>query len=102
MLKIASKYASDHAIGRAVKRAAANVKDCPRVLDPDKIAARRSELMLTQAQVAAAIGISQPAYARMETGGRIDPRLSTAAKLAVALSVPLVGLMGGDSAARKK
>jgi len=93
MEKTSKTYASDHAIERAAKRAAANVEDHPRVLDPAKIAARRAELMLTQAQVAAAIGISQPAYARMETGGRVDPRLSTAAKLAAALSISITDLL---------
>lgn len=46
---------------------------------------RREKLGLTQQQVADAAGIAQPTYARLESGGRENPRIDTVEKLAKAL-----------------
>jgi transcriptional regulator with XRE-family HTH domain len=52
----------------------------------------RSERGMTQAQLAAAIGVSQPRIARIERGDA-NPRLVTLAKLAHALDVTLSELL---------
>jgi transcriptional regulator with XRE-family HTH domain len=62
-------------------------------LDPVKLKARREQLKLTQTEVAAAAGMPQSAYARMESGARTDPRLSTAQAVAKALRCPLGKLL---------
>lgn len=62
-------------------------------LDPAKLKARRERLALTQQAVADAAGMSQPAYARIESGRRCDPKLSTAQAVARALRCPLAKLL---------
>jgi len=52
----------------------------------------RAERGLTQAQLAAAIGVSQPRIAGIESGDA-NPRLSTVSKLAHALGVTLSELL---------
>lgn len=47
--------------------------------------ARRTRLHLTQQQVAVAAGMSQSTYARLEAGGRANPRIDTVERLAAAL-----------------
>ena len=58
-------------------------------MDPAALKARREHLGLTQQQVADLAGMSQQAYARVETGDRCDPRLSTAERIADALKTSL-------------
>ena len=58
-------------------------------MDTKKLLSRRETLGLTQAQVAKRAGMSQQAYARVETGARPDPVLSTAEKIADALEIGL-------------
>jgi transcriptional regulator with XRE-family HTH domain len=65
-------------------------------LDPAKLKARREHLGLTQQQVADAAGMPQPGYARIESGRRNDPRLSTAQAIAKALRVPLAKLLADE------
>ena len=58
----------------------------------DDLVARRRELGLSQGDVAARMGTSQPAVARLESGG-VDARLSTLQRYADAVEVRLdVGL----------
>jgi DNA-binding XRE family transcriptional regulator len=52
----------------------------------------RAERGMTQAQLAAAIGVSQPRIAGIESGDA-NPRLATLSKLAHALGVPLSELL---------
>jgi DNA-binding XRE family transcriptional regulator len=62
-------------------------------LDPTKLKARRERLGLTQEQAAQAAGMVREAYARIESGARTDPRLSTAQAVAKALRCPLAKLL---------
>jgi predicted transcriptional regulator len=62
-------------------------------LSPSKLKRHRERLKLTQQQVADAAGMPQSAYARMESGARTDPRLSTAQAVAKALRCPLAKLL---------
>jgi predicted transcriptional regulator len=64
-------------------------------LDPDKIRARREALKLTQTQAAQRAGMPQPHWARIESGGRSDPNLSTAERVARALDCSLARLSTG-------
>lgn len=48
----------------------------------------RAEQDLSQADLAARVGLSQPAVARLEAGD-VEPRLSTLLRIARALDVPL-------------
>jgi transcriptional regulator with XRE-family HTH domain len=58
----------------------------------DDLVARRRALGLSQGEVAARMGTSQPAVARLESGG-VDARLSTLQRYADAVEVRLdVGL----------
>jgi transcriptional regulator with XRE-family HTH domain len=57
----------------------------------------RTSLGLTQEQLAAAIGVSQPRIAEIERGDA-NPRLGTLAKLARALGVPVADLLAERSA----
>jgi DNA-binding XRE family transcriptional regulator len=50
------------------------------------IRAWREHLELTQEEVARRIGITQPAYAKIE-GGKRQPRIATCKRLAVALGI---------------
>jgi transcriptional regulator with XRE-family HTH domain len=54
----------------------------------DDLVARRRELGLSQGEVAARMGTSQPAIARLEAGG-VDARVSTLQRYAAALHVSL-------------
>lgn len=65
------------------------------IIDPDKLRAARGTR--TQAEIAAMAGLPQPHYARLETGSRPDPRLSTAARVARALGVRVDDLLGGKN-----
>ena len=62
-------------------------------LDPAKIKARRERLKLTQAAAAELGGMAQSHWARIETGERTDPNLSTAEHVAKALRCPLAKLL---------
>ena len=62
-------------------------------LSPDKIRKRRDKLGLSQQTAADRAGITQPSWARIETGLRTDPRLSTAEQVAKALKVGLEQLL---------
>lgn len=61
-------------------------------LDPAKIKARREKLKLSQTEAAARAGIALPNWHRTESGERVDPRFSTAEKIADALRCPLDAL----------
>jgi predicted transcriptional regulator len=54
----------------------------------DDLLIRRRELGLSQGEVAARMGTSQPAVARLEAGG-VDARMSTLQRYAAALDVRL-------------
>lgn len=57
---------------------------------------RRKELGLSQEQLGARANIQMADISRYESAGR-DPRISTVARLAVALEVPIADLLaGGD------
>lgn len=58
----------------------------------DNVKRRRKELGLTQGEVAERLGVSQPAYAAIETG-RNDPSLDVVERVAVALAVHPATLM---------
>jgi predicted transcriptional regulator len=58
-------------------------------LDPSKIRERRIKLNRTQADCAARADMPQPHWARIESGGRVDPQLSTAERIAQALDCNL-------------
>lgn len=55
--------------------------------------ARREQLGLTQAEVAKAVGIAQPNYARLESGANENPKLKTLEAIAKALRCPLAKLL---------
>ena len=55
----------------------------------DRVAERRKELGLSQADVADLVGTTQSAIARLESGGR-PPRIDTLLRLAAALDCDLV------------
>lgn len=62
----------------------------------DDLVARRRELGLSQGEVAARMGTSQPAVARLEAGG-VDARMSTLQRYADAVEVRLdVGVRRRD------
>lgn len=58
-------------------------------LDPELLKFHRTRLGLTQAEVAERANMPQPSYARIESGRRCDPRLSTALAVAKALRKPI-------------
>ncbi len=62
-------------------------------LDPSKIRAERERQQLTQAEAAERAGMAQPNWARLESGERSDPQLSTAERIATALRCPLAKLV---------
>jgi len=55
----------------------------------ERVAARRRELGLSQADLAGLVGTTQSAIARLETGGR-PPRIDTLLRIAAALDCRLV------------
>ena len=55
---------------------------------------RREEQGLTQAALAHKVGVSQTYIAKLESGARTSPSLATLRKLAKALGVPVVELLG--------
>lgn len=61
-------------------------------MDQSKLVARREELGLTQAEVAERAKMSQQSYARIESGKRTDPTMSTAERIADALNTTLDAL----------
>lgn len=61
-------------------------------LDPARMRAHRGNRR--QSDVAKAAGMTQASYARLETGGRPDPRLSTAVRVARALGCRVDDLLG--------
>lgn len=65
-------------------------------LDPAKLRAARGDR--TQQQIADAAGLHQSAYARIESGDRPDPQLSTAVKVAEALGTTVDLLIVGQRA----
>jgi transcriptional regulator with XRE-family HTH domain len=69
-------------------------------MDHKKLLSIRESLKLTQTQVAGRAGMSQQAYARIETGVRPDPVLSTAEKIADALGTTVDALR--DRPAKRK
>jgi transcriptional regulator with XRE-family HTH domain len=62
-------------------------------LSPAKIKAARQALGLTQEQLAERLGWQRQAFARIESGERVDPRFSTALQLAKALGKSVYELM---------
>lgn len=62
-------------------------------LDPDKIKAALSSRGWTQAELARRAGMAQPNLARLLSGERTNPNLSTAERVAIALSKPLASLL---------
>jgi transcriptional regulator with XRE-family HTH domain len=56
---------------------------------------RRKELGLSQEQLGARANIQMADISRYESGRR-DPRISTVARLAVALETPIADLLAGD------
>ena len=60
---------------------------CQRVIE------RRKEMGLTQAQVAERLGIARPAYTAIETGKK-TPGLDTVERVANALEIPAIDLLG--------
>ncbi|HEY1485547.1 MAG TPA: helix-turn-helix domain-containing protein [Micromonosporaceae bacterium] len=65
----------------------------------DDLVARRRELGISQGEVAARMGTSQPAVARLEAGG-VDARLSTLQRYAAALEVKIqFGISYGEERA---
>lgn len=62
-------------------------------LSPTKIFNRRKALKLTQTEAAARAGMHHPSWARIESGRRKDPALSTAEAVAKALRCPLAKLL---------
>lgn len=65
-------------------------------LDPARLRAARGNR--TQDEIATAAGMPRPHYARLESGQRPDPRLSTAVRVARALGVRLEALLGSGTA----
>jgi transcriptional regulator with XRE-family HTH domain len=63
-----------------------------------QIIARRKELDLTQADVAERLGIARPAYSAIEAG-RKTPGLDTVERVANALQIPAIELLGTMSEA---
>lgn len=61
--------------------------------DPEKIKSAREALDLSQAECAKRADMPQPNWARIESGERDDPRLSTAEKVAHAVKKPLHTLL---------
>jgi transcriptional regulator with XRE-family HTH domain len=61
-------------------------------LDPVKIRAVMDVKGVTQAELARRTGIAPPNIARILSGDRTDPALSTAERIASALKTPLVKL----------
>jgi len=62
-------------------------------LDPAKIKARRERIGLSQREAAERAGMPQPHWARLESGGRPDPQLSTAEAVSKALKCALPRLL---------
>jgi predicted transcriptional regulator len=62
-------------------------------LDPQKIRERRERLSLTQSDAAERAGMPQPHWARIESGERNDPALSTAERVAKALRCSIAKLL---------
>lgn len=58
-------------------------------LDPVKIRERREKLKLTQSDCADRAKMPRPHWARIESGERSDPQLSTAERIASALECSL-------------
>ncbi|HEV2148321.1 MAG TPA: helix-turn-helix transcriptional regulator [Longimicrobiaceae bacterium] len=73
--------------------------DLPHVL-ASNVYRFRKERGLTQEQLAEAVGVRQPRIAEVERGDA-NPRLSTLAKLAFALGVPVASLLDPDFPDRK-
>src|SRR3954468_22175283 len=71
-------------------------------MDPAKLIERRTALRLTQADVAAAAGMKQQAYARLETGGRLNPRIDTVEKVARALECAVGDLLVAPKLGRRR
>ena len=62
-------------------------------LDPSKIKSRREALKLSQAEAADRAGITQPQWARLESGRNADARISTIEAVARALRCALARLL---------
>lgn len=65
-------------------------------LDAAKIRARREKLGITQGEAAERAGMPRPHWVRLETGGRDDPKLSTAERAAAALKCRLSSLLASE------
>ena len=61
--------------------------------DPQKIRERRKSLKLLQVDAAAAAGLTQGNWARIESGAKPDPKLSTALRVAAALKTAIEKLI---------
>ena len=62
---------------------------------PQDLRTRRTELELTQSELADRAGVSQPLFARIE-GGDVDPRLSTLRRIVNALEEAAGGVVRAD------
>jgi transcriptional regulator with XRE-family HTH domain len=62
-------------------------------LDPTKIRERREALKLSQREAANRAGMPRPNWARIESGKRLDPKISTVVKIASALNCPLASII---------
>lgn len=67
-------------------------RQAPRRTNDSPIAAARIEAGMTQAELAAQLGVLQPQIAKWETGAR-HPKVENLAKIAAALGVPLERLL---------
>lgn len=67
-------------------------RQAPRLTNDSLIAAARIEAGMTQAELAAQLGVPQPQIAKWETGAR-RPKVENLARIAAALNVPLERLL---------
>lgn len=67
-------------------------RQAPRRTNDSPISAARIKASMTQAELAAQLGVPQPQIAKWETGAR-RPKVENLARIAAALNVPLERLM---------
>jgi len=71
-------------------------------MDPALLIARRNKLGLTQREVAEAASMKQQEYARLESGGRRNPRIETLETVAAALKCKVDDLLVKAIVKRRK